>query len=113
MDFQAREKLLLLWYHENLRVFSDRLVSDTDRRWFDDLLRSIMEDEFQCDPGTVIGSGALFYGDFCGTSKEYEEIIDKQQVSMFHPQITKREKIAKMNLEWSLKRRKLILIYIK
>ncbi|XP_076227649.1 dynein axonemal heavy chain 1 [Nomia melanderi] len=77
---EAREKLLLLWYHENLRVFSDRLVNDTDRKWFDDLLRSIMEDKFKCDPATVIGNDTLFYGDFCVTSKEYEQIIDKQQM---------------------------------
>ncbi|XP_043259684.1 dynein axonemal heavy chain 1-like [Colletes gigas] len=77
---EHREKLLLLWYHENLRVFSDRLVNDTDRKWFDDLLRSIMKDTFQCDPQVVIGDSVLFYGDFCGLSKQYEQITDTKKM---------------------------------
>ncbi|KZC03876.1 Dynein heavy chain 1, axonemal [Dufourea novaeangliae] len=79
VKIKTREKLLLLWYHENLRVFSDRLVNDTDREWFDDLLRSIMGTNFECDAGTVIGDGVLFYGDFCGTSREYERIINTKK----------------------------------
>ncbi|XP_076627799.1 dynein axonemal heavy chain 1 [Colletes latitarsis] len=77
---ELREKLLLLWYHENLRVFSDRLVNDTDRKWFDDLLRSIMKDTFQSDPQVVIGDSVLFYGDFCGLSKQYEQITDTKKM---------------------------------
>ena len=32
-------QLLRLWYHENLRVFQDRLVNDEDRDWFSNLLQ--------------------------------------------------------------------------
>ncbi|XP_053995639.1 dynein axonemal heavy chain 1-like [Hylaeus anthracinus] len=77
---EHREKLLLLWYHENLRVFSDRLINDTDRKWFDDLLRNIIKDTFESDPDIVIGDAVLFYGDFCGTSREYEQITDGKKM---------------------------------
>ncbi|XP_076646459.1 dynein axonemal heavy chain 1 [Halictus rubicundus] len=77
---KIREKLLLLWYHENVRVFCDRLVNDEDRQWFDNLLRSILQTNFECDANTIIGDAVLFYGDFCGTSKEYEEITDTKKM---------------------------------
>ncbi|XP_017758914.1 PREDICTED: dynein heavy chain 1, axonemal-like, partial [Eufriesea mexicana] len=77
---ELRDKLLLLWYHENLRVFSDRLVNDEDRKWFDDLLRDTMSKEFECDPGKVIGDEMLFFGDFMGTSREYEQITDTKKM---------------------------------
>lgn len=70
---------MLLWYHENLRVFSDRLVNDEDRKWFDDLLRNTISKEFKCDPGKVIGEEMLFFGDFMGTSREYEQITNMKK----------------------------------
>lgn len=79
---QRREKLLLLWYHENVRVFSDRLVNDQDRKWFDDLLRNTMSREFQCDPREIVGDVTLFFGDFVGTSKQYDEITDRKKASV-------------------------------
>ena len=33
-------KLTRLWAHETLRVFHDRLVSDGDRSWFQNLLKA-------------------------------------------------------------------------
>ncbi|CAK9809640.1 Dynein axonemal heavy chain 1 [Anthophora quadrimaculata] len=77
---QTREKLLLLWYHENLRVFSDRLINDTDREWFDNLVRSMMGKEFNCDPNEIVGDSMLFFGDFCGTTREYEQITNMKRM---------------------------------
>ncbi|XP_060831781.1 dynein axonemal heavy chain 1-like [Bombus pascuorum] len=77
---ERREKLLLLWYHENVRVFSDRLVNEQDRKWFDDLLRDTMSREFRCDPGEIVGDVTLFFGDFVGTSKQYDEITDRKKM---------------------------------
>lgn len=31
--------LARLWVHECMRVFSDRLVDEVDRKWFDTLLQ--------------------------------------------------------------------------
>nr|XP_012140860.1 PREDICTED: dynein heavy chain 1, axonemal [Megachile rotundata] len=73
---EISETLLRLWYHENLRVFCDRLINDIDRTWFDNLLKKTLEEHYECDPETVVGSTMLFYGDFSGTSKEYEQITN-------------------------------------
>ncbi len=35
-------QLARLWYHECMRVFSDRLVDDDDRQWFQKLLENKM-----------------------------------------------------------------------
>jgi len=32
--------LVRLWYHENMRVFHDRLISDQDRTYFKETLAS-------------------------------------------------------------------------
>ncbi|EDO42620.1 predicted protein, partial [Nematostella vectensis] len=36
---EQKADLLRLWYHENCRVFQDRLVNDEDRLWFNDLMK--------------------------------------------------------------------------
>nr|XP_034195945.1 dynein heavy chain 1, axonemal-like [Osmia lignaria] len=77
---EMRENLLRLWYHENVRVFSDRLINDTDRTWFDDLLRETMRKKFEIDPQMVVGETMLFYSDFCAANKEYEQITDMKKM---------------------------------
>nr|XP_046487754.1 dynein axonemal heavy chain 1-like [Neodiprion pinetum] len=68
------EEFMTLWYHENIRVFSDRLVNDTDRAWFDNLLRQILEKRFNCDTDKVIGNGILLYGDFIDSFGQYVKV---------------------------------------
>ncbi|XP_026674744.1 dynein heavy chain 1, axonemal-like [Ceratina calcarata] len=77
---ELRDTLLLLWYHENVRVFSDRLINDTDRKWFDHLLRNTMREHFECEPEHVIGEKMLFYGDFSGPTREYLQITDLEKM---------------------------------
>ncbi|KAG7197918.1 hypothetical protein KM043_016155 [Ampulex compressa] len=77
---EFREQLLLLWYHENIRVFSDRLVNDTDRMWFDLILRNLLQERFNCDIHRVIGHEPLFFSDFCNNSKDYEQITDVKRM---------------------------------
>ncbi|KAK1118887.1 hypothetical protein K0M31_014657 [Melipona bicolor] len=80
---ENQKKLLLLWYHENVRVFRDRLVNDEDRKWFDNLLRDMMSKEFECDANEIVGDTMLFFGDFIEISKEYEQIINEKKASIF------------------------------
>lgn len=84
LTLQHLNKLLLLWYHENVRVYSDRLINDEDRNWFDQLLRNMMKTEFECDPNEIIGDQIIFFGDFMGVVKEYEEIINHKKASILH-----------------------------
>ncbi|XP_043269180.1 dynein axonemal heavy chain 1-like [Venturia canescens] len=74
-------KLFSLWYHENLRVFNDRLVNDVDRKWFNEILQKILIEKFG-NPFSdkKLDSATFFYGSFCGTSEQYERIDDLQKL---------------------------------
>ena len=73
-------QLLRLWYHENCRVFQDRLVSPQDRDWFDRLLQSCME-ELGCSVEEVVPSRPVLYGDFMtpGTDNKVYAPMDNQE----------------------------------
>ncbi|XP_051768758.1 dynein axonemal heavy chain 1 [Ctenopharyngodon idella] len=74
-------QLLQLWYHENCRVFQDRLVSDEDRKWFDQLLNTHIQ-EFGCKIEEVVPYQPVLYGDFMlpGSVKIYQIIEDKEKL---------------------------------
>lgn len=55
--------LLQLWYHENCRVFQDRLVCAEDKEWFNSLLKEFIQ-EFGCDFDKVVPCRPVLYGDF-------------------------------------------------
>lgn len=72
-----------LWYHESCRVFQDRLVNDTDRAWFDNLLKSYIKDNFNLDVLSMLGTAAILYGDFLDPNvdfKQYVQITDMNKV---------------------------------
>lgn len=71
--------MLLLWYHENIRVFSDRLINDEDKKWFNQLLHNILKKKFNYN-ADIIEKKPLFYGDFCNSTGEYEQMIDIEKV---------------------------------
>lgn len=71
---------MLLWYHENIRVFSDRLVNDEDRCWFDRLLRNTLNEKFNYDANNAIGNDVVLYADFHGPTVRYERIVDLENV---------------------------------
>lgn len=66
-----------LWYHENCRVFQDRLINDEDRDWFRSLLGERMKADFNIDFNEVVQEPVL-YGDFVAQTAEkaYQEIDD-------------------------------------
>lgn len=43
-------------------------------------MRNILKEKFNCDADDIIGTKPLFYGDFCNTMREYEQITDMQEV---------------------------------
>ncbi|RXN34314.1 dynein heavy chain axonemal [Labeo rohita] len=75
-------QLLQLWYHESCRVFQDRLVSDEDRKWFDQLLRTHIQ-EFGCKIEEVVQYQPVLYGDFMfpRAVKVYRLIEDREKLA--------------------------------
>lgn len=70
-------------YHENCRIFQDRLVNDEDRNWFKLLLEEKLVNDFQMKFSDVVTRVPLFYGDFMIPSAEvkiYNEITDENKV---------------------------------
>uniref|UniRef100_A0A803YQF6 Dynein axonemal heavy chain 1 n=1 Tax=Meleagris gallopavo TaxID=9103 RepID=A0A803YQF6_MELGA len=71
-----KHHLLRLWYHESCRVFCDRLVTKEDQTWFDNLMKSMME-ELDTTFEEVVPSQPVLFGDFMEPGahiKLYEEI---------------------------------------
>ncbi|KAJ3395883.1 Dynein heavy chain 1, axonemal [Lobulomyces angularis] len=56
--------IVRLWAHECLRVFHDRLVDNTDKTWFIDLVKNTMSDHLQMEWKDVVTSEPLIYGDY-------------------------------------------------
>ncbi|CAF1941259.1 unnamed protein product [Rotaria magnacalcarata] len=96
------EHLLRLWYHENCRVFQDRLINDEDRNWFRSLLGEHVVADFNINFDEVIKEPVL-YGDFVstGSDKSYQEIIDlvlmKKRLDDYLEEYNQ-VNVAKMNL---------------
>nr|XP_046240546.1 dynein axonemal heavy chain 1 [Scatophagus argus] len=75
-------QLLQLWYHENCRVFQDRLVCAEDRDWFNRLLKDCIQ-EFDCTFEEVVPCQPVLYGDFMipgADHKVYTTIQDKEKL---------------------------------
>lgn len=81
-SYTNQSQILRLFYHEALRTFHDRLVSDDDKKYFKNLLNEISVEHFKCN--IIENNEVLMFGDFMvfGQAREnrvYEEIknIDK------------------------------------
>ncbi|KAL6759980.1 dynein heavy chain 6 [Haematococcus lacustris] len=86
-------KAVRLWGHEMLRVFHDRLVSDTDRQWFQNLLKEMVNKHlglkfdkvFAPLPGSGLSPGdisvlrSMLFCDFMtqgADNQKYDEVTD-------------------------------------
>ncbi|KAM7063036.1 dynein axonemal heavy chain 1 [Molossus nigricans] len=79
---EDKVQLLRLWYHENCRVFRDRLVNEEDRTWFDKLLEGHME-KWEVAFSKVCPFQPLLYGDFMSPGsdvKSYELITSEKKM---------------------------------
>jgi dynein heavy chain, axonemal len=55
--------LLKLWYHENMRVFHDRLTTGEDRVYLINMLSSFFKD-FGFEKEEILTSERILFGDF-------------------------------------------------
>jgi dynein axonemal heavy chain len=76
-----------LWIHENRRVFQDRLVSDADRKWFDDVLATGLAKHFHASWDDVVPKDRrIIFGDFVDISSGadatgYAEITEPDKLA--------------------------------
>lgn len=74
-----------LWAHENMRVFKDRLIDQTDCEWLDALCASKMMEHFNMKWEEVIPKDYLLFGNYMdgmGTElKVYDEVPDVRKAA--------------------------------
>ncbi|CAG5104629.1 Oidioi.mRNA.OKI2018_I69.chr1.g1402.t2.cds [Oikopleura dioica] len=88
-QLDSPEKFIRLWVHESNRVFADRLVDADDQRLFFEIIKSATNDAFKVPLEKLLSHlsansaslepdhvRSLFFGDFAGESKVYNEISD-------------------------------------
>ena len=81
---ETKIHLFRLWFHENCRVFQDRLVNDEDRKWFINVMKEKMTTSFNVLYEDVVNTVPLVYGDFMipnTDNKIYAEITDYDKVA--------------------------------
>ena len=69
-----------LWFHENQRVFGDRLTTEADKKWLNEHLEQFLAEETPLTPEILWeGQSDVVYSDFMipgADPKVYEEIAD-------------------------------------
>ena len=84
----SKDAMTRLWLHECFRVFSDRLVDDSDRDWFRNLAEKKLNDVFGATwKGVMDGKENLvMFADFLRSGYDpppYEEVSDESALKSF------------------------------
>ena len=61
---QNKTQLLQLWYHENMRVFADRMINDEDKEVLKDLVFNESEKQFSVSKGNILDRERLVFNDY-------------------------------------------------
>ena len=59
--------MIKLWAHECQRIFQDRLINESDRAKFDDLLKEIIKDKFKREWKSIVEVEPLLFASFVPT----------------------------------------------
>eukprot|EP00163_Fabomonas_tropica_P002875 TRINITY_DN1232_c0_g1_i1.p1 TRINITY_DN1232_c0_g1~~TRINITY_DN1232_c0_g1_i1.p1 ORF type:complete len:4516 (+),score=1594.38 TRINITY_DN1232_c0_g1_i1:127-13674(+) len=85
--YDNKEAMIRLWVHECMRVYSDRLNTVEDKKWFEGLINDKLTTLFSTSWGRIARSGyAPIFGDFMREGMEppvYEEIPDIKELKKF------------------------------
>lgn len=58
--------MVKLWYHENMRVFHDRLTTKEDRIYLKDLLEDKIKNSFKLETEQIMDTERLLFADIMG-----------------------------------------------
>ena len=79
-----KDGFIRLWAHECLRVFHDRLIDDSDRTWFKQLIGSTVKETFNADYIKLCGDNpTTLYCNFSdpkSLARPYVELIDRSNL---------------------------------
>ena len=97
------EQVTRLWIHEVSRVFSDRLINEIDRLWFNELTVELIQRRFgsRWNGEDIFGKNRILFGDLLrldSATKDYEDI--KDQVKLIK---VLEDKLDDYNMEYSSK----------
>ncbi|CAH1408276.1 unnamed protein product [Nezara viridula] len=83
VDYQpTKHQLLRLWLHECFRVFSDRLINETDLAWFNEQIGNILNSSFGVSLSTLCaGNGCPIFCDFMNQFNMYAEVDSVQKLT--------------------------------
>lgn len=83
-DFICKQKVTRLWYHESLCVYSDRLVSDDDKKKFKNVIEDALNEKLNMSIENLVeikkGDGEIYqstmiYSNFMDNG-DYSEVDD-------------------------------------
>jgi dynein heavy chain len=73
--------LIQLWAHENMRIYHDRLIDESDRKWFKNSISEMVKKHYSTDWAKVKGPNeVIMYGNFVdpkSAKKPYCEVFDR------------------------------------
>ena len=74
--------LARMWVHENTRVFGDRLIDNTDRKWLEGILVEESCKTFSLEKEALMNANRIIYGDYMdgidAETRIYRQITDTQ-----------------------------------
>jgi dynein heavy chain len=82
-----KRTMVMLWTHENMRVFHDRLINAEDKRYFTDMLYELLQRSMNIsDPyDAIFDERPIMFGDYMrmgaiGDDRQYEEVRDQKKL---------------------------------
>ncbi|XP_050440794.1 dynein axonemal heavy chain 2-like [Adelges cooleyi] len=80
----VKVSMLRLWCHEVIRVFSDRLTDDNDRKWFMDLINEQLKNNYELTYSSLWASKTnIIFCHFLTGNGLYKEIVDENCLMEF------------------------------
>lgn len=84
--------MIKLWAHECQRIFQDRLINDSDRSKFDDLLKEIIKEKFKREWKSIVEVEPLLFASFVPTVYPDNDTTKKPFTDLYC-ELTDRKKV--------------------